>query len=796
MSRPTLAKVTGAEERFRLLLEAAPEAIVVTKRDGRIVGVNTQTERLFGYHREELFGQNVEVLLPQHVRHRHVKKRAAYFSHPRVRRMGKRLELNARRKDGTEFPVEVSFSPLETGGETLVSGFIRDITEGKRSEELISHLAAIVETSDDAIIGESLDGTILSWNSGAERLYGYKAEEMVGRPLALLVPPRRTDEMARFMKAIRHGERVEHYETTRLHKDGHPIEISVTISPVKDRAGTVIGASVIARDITERTRADQLAAYLASIVEASDDAIIGKSLDGTIISWNSGAERLYGYTAEEVVGRPVALLVPPDRADELEWIMTRLIRGKRIEHYETTRVHKDGHRIEVSVTVSPVKNKAGAVVGASAIARDITDRKRVEMTLRQSEERFRVALTNAPVVVFNQDCELRYTWINSPVLAWANQDYLGRTDAEIVGGEEGARLTAIKQEVLRSGRGTRTEVEVHFQGETHYFDLTVEPLRDDKGDVVGITCAAGDVTPLKQAAVELEHLNQLKNEFLGMAAHDLLNPIATILFLAGQLGDEVASVLTEEQLEYVSQIRSSSKFMVQLIEDFLDISSIESGRLYLDRRESDPRKLLEHNVGLNAKLARQKHIHVGLQIEGALPILSLDERKIEQVLNNLISNAVKFSQPGTTVQVRAAAQDGGVLISVHDQGPGISEAERVKLFQPFGRTSALSTGGEVSTGLGLAIARKIVDGHGGQIWVKSQVGVGSAFLFTLPAYLHTPGIAKDEPKRGQFDALRRQPLRGIPWTSHGGDNTSGGRPSTRQAKREVHSEQPKSTDSA
>jgi PAS domain S-box-containing protein len=384
MSGLAPANVTGAEELFRLLLEAAPEAIVVTKRDGRIVGVNTQTERLFGYPREELLGQNVEVLLPQRVRHRPVKKRAAYFSHPRVRPKGTGLELYARRKDGNEFPVDVTFSLLETGGETLVSGFIRDITQRKRSEELVS--------------------------------------------------------------------------------------------------------------------------YLAAIVENSDDAIIGKSLDGTIISWNSGAERLYGYTAEEVIGRPIALLVPPDRADELGWIMKGLRRGKHIEHYETTRVHKDGHRIDVSVTVSPVKNTAGAVVGASVIARDITDRKRVEMALRQSEERFRVALTNAPVVVFNQDCELRYTWINSPVLAWANQDCLGRTDAEILGGEEGARLTAIKQEVLRSGRGARTEVEVTFEGENYYFDLVAEPLRDREGTLLGLTCSATDITPTKKSLLEREGL--------------------------------------------------------------------------------------------------------------------------------------------------------------------------------------------------------------------------------------------------------------------------------------------------
>jgi signal transduction histidine kinase len=214
---------------------------------------------------------------------------------------------------------------------------------------------------------------------------------------------------------------------------------------------------------------------------------------------------------------------------------------------------------------------------------------------------------------------------------------------------------------------------------------------------------------------------------------ELRNPISSIIVLAEFLSGETATVLTEGQLGFLSDIRSSSEFMLQLIDEFLDISSIESGNLHLDLRPSDPRKLLEDNVGLNAKLAQQKHIHVGLQIEGALPRLSLDEGKIEQVLNNLISNAVKFSQPWTAVEVRAAAQDGGVLISVHDQGPGIPEAERVKLFQPFGRTSVRATSGERSTGFGLAISRKIVEGHGGLIWVESQVGLGSVFLFTLPA---------------------------------------------------------------
>jgi PAS domain S-box-containing protein len=254
--------------------------------------------------------------------------------------------------------------------------------------------------------------------------------------------------------------------------------------------------------LRQRKRAEEL--YLAAIVQASDDAIIGETLDGTIVSWNKGAEKVYGYKAEEIVGHSISTLVPADKTDELPGIMKQLRRGQRIESYETTRVHKDGHLIDVSVTISPVKNREGKVVGASAVARDITERKQAEAALRLSEERFRVALKGAPVIVFTQDLQLRYTWINSPVLAWERQDYVGKTDDEIVGGEEAARLTAIKQEVLRTGVGSRTEVSVAFEGIMHYFDLVVEPFRDAGGTLLGLICSATDITSSKNLIARLQ----------------------------------------------------------------------------------------------------------------------------------------------------------------------------------------------------------------------------------------------------------------------------------------------------
>jgi PAS domain S-box-containing protein len=374
---PAKSELTG--KTLAKVLEGAPDAMVAMGTDGRIVRINTQAERLFGYSQQELLGQRPDLLVPRRRRRRDVRQRASDVAHPRLRPLGHGLEVLARRRDGTEFPVEVSLNLLDIGAETLVLGAIRDI---------------------------------------------------------------------------------------------------------------------------ERKRADEQ--YLTAIVQASNDAIIGKTLNGTIVSWNKGAEKTYGYKAQEILGHSISVLLPPGKPDELPAIVKQLRRGQRIETYETTRVHKDGHFIDVSLTISPVKNKAGKVVGASVVARDITRRKQAEAALRLSEERFRVALKGAPVVVFTQDVHLRYTWINSPVLAWERQDYIGKTDDEIIGGEDGARLTAIKQEVLRTGVGSRTEASVAFEGVIHYFDLVVEPFRDPMGTLLGLICSATDITSSKNLIARLQ----------------------------------------------------------------------------------------------------------------------------------------------------------------------------------------------------------------------------------------------------------------------------------------------------
>jgi PAS domain S-box-containing protein len=247
-----------------------------------------------------------------------------------------------------------------------------------------SHLipSAMAETSGDAIVGHTLDPRIVYWNQGAERLYGYAPDEVIGQPSAVLMPPGH-NELSAVIERIRRGELVPHYDTRRRRKDGTVIDVSVAVSPIRTRDNELVGVSVVARDISERKRAEEALARLAAIVDSSEDAIIGKTLDTTIISWNHGAERIYGYTATEAIGQPIGILLPPGSEDEVPTIMGRIRRGETVEHYETKRQRKDGTIIDVSVTVSPIKTRDGQVIGASAVARDITERKQAELARAQ-----------------------------------------------------------------------------------------------------------------------------------------------------------------------------------------------------------------------------------------------------------------------------------------------------------------------------------------------------------------------------------------------------------------------------
>jgi len=286
------------------------------------------------------------------------------------------------------------------------------------AEQAQRHLAAIIESSEDAIASKDLNGIITSWNKSAERLFGYTAEEIIGQPVTLIIPPELHGDEPKILQKMRAGERLEHFQTVRVHKNGQRINVSLTVSPIKDSKGNIVGAAKIVRDITRQKKLEEAALRLAAIVESSDDAIASKDLNGFITSWNRSAERLFGYKAEEIVGKHITVIIPPELHHDEDMILSKIRRGEKIDHFETIRLHKNGERIEVSLTISPVKDDDGHVIGAAKIVRNITETNKIERALRVTEKL--AAAGRMAATVAHE--------INNPLEAVTNLVYLAKRD--------------------------------------------------------------------------------------------------------------------------------------------------------------------------------------------------------------------------------------------------------------------------------------------------------------------------------------------------------------------------------
>src|SRR5262245_246457 len=365
-----------AEQHLAAIVDNSDDAIVSMDLDGVILSWNAAATRMYGYTAEEAIGASIDIVIPETAERRCEEAgiRAKIAQGDRI----DHFETIRRHRSGRIINVSLSISPVRDGAGRIVAaaGIARDITEQKllQAEQ---HLAAIVDNSDDAIVSKTLGGIILSWNEAATRMYGYTAEEALGQPIDIVIPddPERRAEELSIREKIAQGQRIEHYETVRRHRSGRHIDVSLSISPVRDANGQIVGAAVIARHITALNRAYQYSQHLAAIVDNSDDAIVSKSLGGIILSWNDAATRMYGYTAEEAIGQPIDIVIPDDRLAEEQTIRDKIAHGERIDHFETIRRHRSGALIEVSLTMSPVRDSTGRIVSAAGSARDISERK-------------------------------------------------------------------------------------------------------------------------------------------------------------------------------------------------------------------------------------------------------------------------------------------------------------------------------------------------------------------------------------------------------------------------------------
>ena len=667
----------------------------------------------------------------------------------------------------------------------------------------LAFLGAIVESSDDAIVSKTLEGRILSWNAGATRVFGYSRDEVIGESVTILIPHELRDEERQILDKLKRGERIEHFETTRITKDGRRIQVSLTISPVKDSAGNIIAASKIARDIDDQKRAERAAAQLAAIVESSEDAIVSKTLEGVVQSWNAGATRIFGFSAAEMIGRPITTIIPPELLAQEREILAKVRQGEPIDHFDTIRVRKDGRRIPVSLTVSPIKDARGTIVGASKIARDITDRARAQSAIRESESR----LTSEAVALTRlSEASLRL-W-RSTNLAQGLDEIL-ETVIDLVGATKGniqlmnahsGTLSIVAQQGFepaflktfesvpvieahaacgRAVSGKATVVIVDVEEDEAYAPYRAAAREAGYRAVISVPLFAADGSalgavsthfpdahrPTEQEMRRLEVYCRQASDFIQrFRLEQTLRRSQEALMEAGRRKDEFLALLAHELRNPLAPIRYAVAaisrrgitpeqqkraeliierqvaHMSRLLDDLLDISRITRGILELKKVATE----LTATVGTAIEATRpflDARQHELLVELPAEPVrLEADPVRLVQILSNLLINAAKYTDPGGRIELRAHNEGAELVITVRDNGIGIPRELMPRLFMLFSQAQSASDRSEEGLGVGLALVRGLVNLHGGRVTAHSEgAGRGSTFTVRLP--LGSPAAA-------------------------------------------------------
>ncbi len=498
-------------ERARLLaaLEQAADAVVMTDAAGKIEYVNPAFTAMTGYIREEAVGEYPRILKSGRQTQEFYRELWATITSGRVWHG----EMINRRKDGSLYTEEMQITPVEAGGE--IAGFIafkRDVTERRAAEEAQHFLAAIVECSEDAIIGQDLEGNILTWNPAAETLFHYTAREAIGKHVSMLVAAERRDEVAQLRQQVLEGRSVPQHACLCLRQDGSRFDGSVTMFGIRNSAGAVTATSCIVRDVTREREAEQARALLASIVEYSEDAINAVDRNGTILTWNRAAEKLLGYSAQEMIGQNAAVL-GPNGTEEVRRCLEIVGQGQRVAPFDTVSQAKNGQLIDVSVAVSPIRNPAGEVVGASAIVRDIGPRLIVQRRLQESEALFREIFAHAPFGMCVGGLDGSFLQVNAPLcqmLGYSEAELLGRNASDISHPDD-IESTLARLDELRRDPSQCLEAEkryIHRDGGEVWARIRLSPVKDASGAALYVVVHMEDISGRKRTEEALRESEQ------------------------------------------------------------------------------------------------------------------------------------------------------------------------------------------------------------------------------------------------------------------------------------------------
>ncbi len=655
--------------------------------------------------------------------------------------------------------VDFVYQPNRNPDGAIIGIFVQgvDVTERELAEVTARRLASIVDSSDDAIVGKDLNSIVTSWNSAAERIFGYSAQEMVGQSIKKIIPADLQYQEDEILARIASGHRVDHLETVRQTKSGELRDISVTISPIKDSAGNVVGVSKVARDITDRKAAEAKLRVseqrFRQLWVTTTDAILIMDADQDIEYANPAVEQVFGFTPEEIMAYGLTVLMPERLREAHRQGMKRyLATGQRKLDWRATEIpalHKGGYEFPLEIAFSHFREDGRDLF--AAFMRDISDRKKVQEALEHSESLFRQLADSMPTIF----------WAAKPD---GQADYYNRRWYEFTGldpntaGEDSwmtvvhpadLKTTAEKwQYSIRAGEPYEYEFRYRraIDGEYRWHLGRALPVRDANGDIqrwFGTSTDIHDHKVLQQeneqllhseraARGEAEHASRMKDEFLATLSHELRTPLNAILGWVQILAS--SDTVTEEDLtQGMEVIERNARAQAKIIEDLLDMSRIISGKVRLDVQRVELASIALATVESMRPAAAAKGVVLTAIIDPAAKPVSGDPHRLQQVFWNLLSNAVKFTPKGGRVQLLLERVNSHLDLSVVDTGQGIAPEFLPYVFDRFRQGDASTIRKHGGLGLGLAIVKQLVELHGGTVRVKSAgEGAGSTFTVSLP----------------------------------------------------------------
>lgn len=743
--RATEHELRLSDERNRLILEQAQTAFVGTDQSGRIAEWNRQAETVFGWTADEAIGRRPGFLFPEHDRDLHETALRDLLVTGRGAGMQDPVQFTAVRRDGSFVRIEAHVSIVVVEDTRRVYAFLLDITDRARAERALRKseetFRRLMQSAPDAAIIVDSRMRVMLVNTAAENMVGYSFERLLGEPIQTILPEG-LPETAKFLEA------------EARHRDGHAIAVDIRTSPIE--TGDEQYTALFIRDIADRKAVEaalrRSEERFRSMVQSALDAAIIVDRAGRIVLANAEAERLYGYDPGDLIGRNLDVLVPERFRSHHTSRFMRMAESSNgrdsVYRRDLTARRKDGSEFPADAILSSFETEDGVFL--TALIRDTTERTRTEELLRRSEERFRAIFEGGPlgIVVTTGDGTLvRANRAFTEMIGFSESDLLDRSLDDLLHPERlndrahrdrvmGGEISTyrIQQEYLRR------------DGEAIWADIVWSTLIEDEqvflvGLVQDVTTQRDAEDALRRANDELRRANEAKSVFLARMSHELRTPLSAILISAEMLTTPAYGARTDEMLTQLGgRILQGGRHLLGLIDDLLDLTRIETGRLNISPVPMSAAGLIIELEGGLGPHARRKRVRLELP-DGDDVTLLADPLRIRQVFLNLIGNAIKFTDAGGSVWVGVSQRRGTATFTVTDTGPGIAPEDIARIFEPFEQATPSAEG----AGLGLAIAKQIVQMHGGTIEVESSLGTGTTFKVALPlASTAVPADGSDE----------------------------------------------------